>query len=183
MLHITLCTLFFCLYFHFIFLTPLVFSSLVLQFFLGYVYLLPSPLLLKGPVYSVRTACPTVEYLKKSLPEHLSVTFSYRQSNIHTHFTPRLVSCAEVRNLSFFILDTTISVTFHANNQVQHYECLPKETVWKYAPLSTFLNNITSPPWLWRPTFPSAFECGCSEQPISWSFTIGPLLIPPSTHC
>lgn len=54
----TSCILF-CLYFHFIFLTPLVFSSLGLQCFWV--------MLLKGPVYSVRIACPTVEQLKKTL--------------------------------------------------------------------------------------------------------------------
>lgn len=35
---------------------------------------------------------------------------------------------------------------FHVNNQMQPYECLPGETVWRYEPLSLYLNNTMSPP-------------------------------------
>lgn len=47
---------------------------------------------------------------------------------------------------------------------------LPGETVWKYAPLSPYLNNIASPPFPSPyhlggcPAFHSTFDCGCSEQ-------------------
>lgn len=44
--------------------------------------------------------------------------------------------------LSFFKLCVSISVTFYVNN-VPHYENAPDETVWKSAPLSTYLNDIS----------------------------------------
>lgn len=44
--------------------------------------------------------------------------------------------------LSFFKLYVSISVTFHVNS-VPHYENAPDETVWKSAPLSTYLNDIS----------------------------------------
>lgn len=62
---------------------------------------------------------------------------------------------------------TTISVTFHANKRVQHFECLPGETVWRCAPqLSPAVNNIASPP-LWLQAFHPAFKCGCAEQVLT----------------
>ena len=44
--------------------------------------------------------------------------------------------CTSPPKLCLFILHTTTSDTYCVNNQVQHHECLQRESVWTYAPLS-----------------------------------------------
>lgn len=85
----------------------------------------------------------------------ISVTFGNQWSDIHTHFTPRLAHCVKVRKepgfelfslAVFFHSSPSYFCPFYVNNRVQHYECLPWEGVRKCAPLSQWLDNITSPP-------------------------------------
>lgn len=76
----------------------------------------------------------------------LSVTFWNWQSVIHTHFRQRLARCAEVRKEPgleplFLFFSVYFYGTFHVSNRVQHCDCLPRETVWKCAPLSPYLND------------------------------------------
>lgn len=86
-----------------------------------------------------------------------------RQSDIHTHFMQWLAACAEVIKepeteflLPAFFLDKTIPVNFHVNNQVQHGECPPGESVWKCVLLSPCLNNMSPPLYdVWLFTVPS----------------------------
>lgn len=51
--------------------------------------------------------------------------------------------------LSFFILDTTLSVTFHVNNRAQRYECLPWQTDWKCVMLSPHFAGFSCRLWVW----------------------------------
>lgn len=78
-----------------------------------------------------------------------SLTSWNRQSNIHTHFTLWLGSCAKLRQEPAFELLSECNT-----------EWLPGETVWKYLPfhISPYLNNIMSSPSM--PPFLSAFQCG-----------------------
>lgn len=46
------------------------------------------------------------------------------------------------QKLTFFILYATTADTFHMNNQVQHYECLPGETVTKWTYIKADASNI-----------------------------------------
>lgn len=87
----------------------------------------------------------------------ISVTFWNQQSDIHTHFSccdwpgvqrwERSQGLNFSLKLSFYILDKTISLVFHVNNQVRHHAYLPGGIVWKCAALS-LVTSDSSLRWL-----------------------------------
>lgn len=87
-----------------------------------------------------------LEDLKASEPPSPPHVFNIGSHPLHAAIVP-LCGAETFLSLTLFFHFTvypTISVTFHANNRVQHYEGLPGETVWKYMPLFPYLNNIAS---------------------------------------
>lgn len=109
----------------------------------------PSELLVRRS-YSFRNLLPPqLSYVR--LEVAISVTFQNRQSDIHTHLTQWLASCAEVRNesrvLILFFFSFFTPIMSHVNSPVRCHKYLPGVTVWKYAPLSSHLNDLMSPPF------------------------------------
>ncbi len=95
---------------------------------------------LPPPLSNVRVGwlCPTI-----------SVTFQNQQYDIPTHFTS-WPAVWRWKGARFELLSFLHNYFWHLSS-LQHYECVPGETVWKCAPLSPYLNNIASPPSLWWP--------------------------------
>ncbi len=96
------------------------------------------------------------------------LTFSETNNqDIHTHFTQQIARCAEKVNKFWTSLSSSpfpffsqLLLPHFMYNRVQHYECLPGETVCTVIPI--FKPFIVSHPFLWLLVFHP--KLCCSEQ-------------------
>lgn len=136
-------------------------------------------------IYTVklsRLTCLMVKWLQKSPPPT-----PLRRHCVRLFLNVGLTRHAKARNKPnflcsslFFTLYTSISFIFHLYTQVQHYECLPGKTVWKYVRCHY--------PSLWQLAFYSTPNRCATFQIISfgklqrWSDTGIPPTPPPIRH-